>query len=783
MRSALTLSLLTALMMPGAVSAQTDPDTALWNAVANSNSVEDLQVYLKQFADGKHVQQARARIISLRAEDSMADHKAWEQSQSPQTADSLRAYIGAFPNGLYAPLARGRLARLFDTPAAAATPAQPAPAIAPAPAVVTVADAAPSAEAPPAAAVPVPAPATDAAPVAAATAPAAEAAPVARPRDENIRAGRSFQDCPDCPTMVWLPPGSFVMGSNDGPENERPAHPVRIGYPLAVSSTEVTRAQFAAFAHDTQHETGGRCEVKSNFGDALLGKSDDHDMRASWVAPGFQQKDNEPVVCIGWETANAYVKWLNQRTGLSYRLLTEAEWEYAARAGSAARWPWGDGTGQQCEYANGADLTLRKADNWQRKSVVTECTDGYLDTAPVASFKPNAFGLYDMVGNVWEWTQDCMHPNYNGAPDDGRAWPNEQKCHYVYRGGDFTSHGAKLQVSRREAGSLHYRNNSIGLRVARTAATPEQWADTAAREQQWRWQRAEKAGDTAIVERFLADYPDSVQRDAARQRLAQLKAIPTLRDRLADGSEGPVMVIVPPGDVSIGTPAQSMVQVHIGNAFAIGKYEVTVAEYFRCVKDNACPRPRWQAKVKYVGDEEELAAYWTRGATLNGDSYPITGISWNDAHAYIAWLNTNKQDKSGQYRLPSNSEWTYAAWAGSNATWPHGEDKSQLKRYAWFTRTPYVREVGTLEANAFGLHDMLGNVIEWVEDCEHPVAATPLDGSAAMAQCGANPKHIYRGGWVRTEETFWPRLRNLREGFPQHEKTSAIGFRVARTLR
>ena len=173
---------------------------------------------------------------------------------------------------------------------------------------------------------------------------------------------------------------------------------------FALSKYEVTRGQFAAFAAATAHVSRG-CRVYAwqvrSFGrDRWEWKTDE---QASWQAPGFDQRENEPVVCVSWEDATAYVRWLSEETGERYRLPSEAEWEYAARAGTTTRFHWGAGADEHCAHGNGADRTAEQ--DLQIAGILlawsfSDCTDGAARTALVGSFAPNAFGLHDMAGNV-----------------------------------------------------------------------------------------------------------------------------------------------------------------------------------------------------------------------------------------------------------------------------------------------------------------------------------------------------------------------------------------------
>ncbi len=190
----------------------------------------------------------------------------------------------------------------------------------------------------------------------------------------------------------------------------------------------------------------------------------------SWQNPAFQQSDRHPVVCVSYEDAQRYVQWLSRKTGKSYRLPTEAEWEYSARAGTTTARFWGDGRDQACNFANVPDLTGAAALNWDKsvKDQVFQCRDGYAYTAPVGSFRPNAFGLYDMLGNVWQWIEDCYHNSYGGAPDDASAWVGGECKSHVLRGGSWYLDPWILRSARRGGGAADVRIVTDGFRIGRT---------------------------------------------------------------------------------------------------------------------------------------------------------------------------------------------------------------------------------------------------------------------------------------------------------------------------
>jgi formylglycine-generating enzyme required for sulfatase activity len=178
------------------------------------------------------------------------------------------------------------------------------------------------------------------------------------------------------------------------------------------------------------------------------------------------QDDTHPVVCVSWEDASAYAAWLTRRSGRNYRLLTEAEWEYAARAGTTTPRYWGDDANESCAYANTADLDAFRqvpdAINWP----FANCSDGRAHTAPVGSYRPNRFGLHDMLGNVWEWTQDCWNVNYTAAPADGSAWAAGDCFMRVVRGGSWDDSPPGVRAAYRVGSPVVIRVYGRGFRVA-----------------------------------------------------------------------------------------------------------------------------------------------------------------------------------------------------------------------------------------------------------------------------------------------------------------------------
>jgi sulfatase modifying factor 1 len=289
----------------------------------------------------------------------------------------------------------------------------------------------------------------------------------------SSQAAESYRDCADCPLMVTVPGGSFSMGSSsnavsegaksENMQDETPQHDVRIKA-FAMSVTEVTRDQFGAFVSATGHQAEGSCWVWSKAEYKFV-ESKAHD----WRDPGFSQGGNHPVVCVNWHDAKAYARWLSQKTGKNYRLPSEAEWEYAARAGTATPRYWGWNLSASCRYANLADFTAAAAWNWDRNDrSVTQCSDGYVYTAPGAQFHANTFGLNDMLGNAWEWTEDCYNGSYIGAPTTGSAWLTGDCSLRVSRGGSWHIAPRIVRSASRVGDAATIRGSNLGFRVSRT---------------------------------------------------------------------------------------------------------------------------------------------------------------------------------------------------------------------------------------------------------------------------------------------------------------------------
>jgi formylglycine-generating enzyme required for sulfatase activity len=314
-----------------------------------------------------------------------AERTVWQKAQSLATADAYRMYLAQYPAGEFSTQAQSRITALTRSAPGTVTPSTP-------------------------------------------TLEPLVQSPV------RTSPGTSFRACPECPEMVSISEGNFMMGSppaeKDRFDDEGPQHAVHIRA-FEVAKYPVTRGQWRLYANDTGYRTTDGCHWL--------------DVKQDWLNPGFLQDDTHPVVCVSWQEVQDYILWLNRKSGQNFRLLTEAEYEYVNRAGHQTAYFWGD---------SDADLVRHASNNGK-------------GTTPVSSFTANPFGLLHTTGNVWSWTQDCYHENYNGAPMDGSAW--EAGCDSsarVLRGGSWNYLTRLLRSACRGYGA--HGNNVVGARLART---------------------------------------------------------------------------------------------------------------------------------------------------------------------------------------------------------------------------------------------------------------------------------------------------------------------------
>lgn len=290
----------------------------------------------------------------------------------------------------------------------------------------------------------------------------------------------SFKDCQHCPEMVTIPAGSATLGSTPEEraafgivplfgDREGPTYAVNFARPYAIGRTEITRAQYRAFVQATDRPDPAGCGIHEAKGDTWSPQPG-----YSWHNPGFAQEDNHPAVCISYDDAVAYTAWLSATTGKAYRLPSDAEWEYAARGGTTTPWYWGAAPEKGCSVANLLSAGTVAALGWP-KSLADRfvCSTGRSFTEPVASYPPNPYGLYDMLGNAFEFAADCNSKDNQDAHADGtarRARDAGVDCarHYL-KGGAFHTPFWLTRAAVRGApipADLHM--FAVGFRVARS---------------------------------------------------------------------------------------------------------------------------------------------------------------------------------------------------------------------------------------------------------------------------------------------------------------------------
>ena len=529
-----------------------------------------------------------------------------------------------------------------------------------------------------------------------------------------MSAGEVFRDCPSCPEMVVLPAGIFTMGSGD---KHTKYHPVTIAEPLAVGRYEVTFAEWDA------------CVAESGCN-------------------GYEPADNDwgrgrrPVINVSWEDAQDYLYWLSRKTGESYRLLSEAEWEYAVRAGTTTMYYWGgiSAIEEICTYA-------KVSSRW------FPCARGERHmTVPIGSFRPNPFGLYDMIGNVHEWTADCWNDTYYRAPADGRAWQQGNCTWRVIRGGSY--HGDELPDSAsRLSASSSERKDFIGFRVARAAPVVKSRTHQARR----------------------GDFPGA---SAPGRERGQFKSVGEV---FRDCPSCPEMVVLPGGFFLMGSLREAgnpdayqeepYHPVTIAEPFAVGRYEVTFDEWDACVAEGGCNGYR-------PGDKK-----WGRGRR------PVINVNWKDTQDYLYWLG----QKTGKpYRLLSEAEWEYAVRAGTTTAYYWGDyDKRGRKAICAYANVgksfscegkERTLPVGSFRPNPFGLYDMIGNVQEWTADCWNDTYdGAPADGRTW--QQGDCSWRVTRGRSFYWKDSYLHHFRSAaRHRIPSGWQETYIGFRVARAM-
>jgi len=540
--------------------------------------------------------------------------------------------------------------------------------------------------------------------------------------------------------FVRIPAGRFLMGSDTGASDERPAHEVVIPRNLHMMRTEVTVRQFTAFVEATGYKTDAE---RSNW--AWLCPAADlagPDRGLNWRTPGLEQSGNDPAVVLTRNDAMAFCRWLGAQTGRSVRLPTEAEWEYAARAGA--------------EADAQIDIDERA---WYDANAGGR-------THPVAQKCPNAWGLYDMQGNAWEWCLDVWHPTYDDAPADGgarRSDPDipEVGWRYVLRGGCWASPSPQLRPAYRYRGTDNFRNCGTGFRAVLDPGGP--------------------------VERLPAHAVSSAV------RLGRVGVKPNRSARIEASQNGTTLcagvlefdlVRVAAGRFIMGSEVhgeeEPRHEVTIAYDFEIGRTEVTRGQFRAFIEATSyvteAEKEGWGwTRSDWRDWHPELDISWRNPGFSQTDDHPATCVSWYDAMAFCRWLS----HETGQtIRLPSGAEWEYACRAGTT-----GHYAGDVAAMGWYRYNSGQRThpVAQKQPNPWGLYDMHGNVWEWCRDMWHyGYHGAPTDGSAWVEAGFFIP--LMRGGSF-TNPSWWLRSANHMRNDPGCRHSYNQGFRIVRDLR
>ena len=551
--------------------------------------------------------------------------------------------------------------------------------------------------------------------------------------------------------MVLLPPGEFTMGRTEeelnqiltiidnGPELKKmrggmltwsmlmmPAHRVRITKPFYLGACEVTVDQFRQFVEASGHQT--EAEQGLNHGKPYQARRPMSTWRKpmAW-RPNYQPDDNEPVLQLCWNDCVAFCKWLSEKEGREYCLPTEAEWEYACRAGTMTPWSFGDfGDFDRVahDYAWWSDGGQDKRDR----------------PRPVGLGQPNAFGLYDMHGNVWEYVADWWHRlTYKESSLNDPTGPAVQSekndLRRIIRGSSFDwgrwggNSAYRMRITQRSNQHPH-----MGFRVAMRIKGAQGVAPAVDPDLQRRGQTRDPGADSKEVIDALTGG------EADKQHPEELTI------DLADGVKME-FVLIPAGSFVMGSVsgAEDEMPLHrvvISKPFYMAKHEVTQSQWEAVMGPNG-----WLAGLR-SGDND-----------MSGPMKAMNGLSWDACRDFIRKLRV--QAPGHGFSLPTEAQWEYACRAGSDAEFHFGDDDSSLGEYAWFAgnmiwpgqpgfkgRTFY-HDVGKKKPNPWGLYDMHGGVWEWCADWydEDYYFDSPLEDPAGPDE---GLLRVLRGGsWFR----------------------------------
>ncbi len=533
--------------------------------------------------------------------------------------------------------------------------------------------------------------------------------------------------------LVRIPAGSFAMGSVSGDPDEKPVHEVRIDHEFHLGRTEVTVRQFRAFVEATGYKTDAEQVGWANT--CPQPGLHPNERGLDWRRPGFELKDDQPVVVVSWNDAMAFCRWLSAQTGRNVRLPAEAEWEYAARAGG-------------------------REDSASRLEEAAWYEGNASDRAhPVGTKRPNPWGLVDMQGNAWEWCLDVWRPDYREAAPEGRAQTHDPVVpqvvwRYVLRGGSWFTPVRQLSLSYRARYLNHFSRPDTGFRIALVPVVGGQHSEVGEDKGGARAQPATHHTDPATGHAILTAH-------GARFEFARVPAGEFLMGG-TDGIEKPVH------------------QVRIGYDFEMGTTEVTIGQFRAFVKATGYPTDGEKVGVSWSRGpdtdwQSEDAVDWCHAVRDQSDEHPAIFISWYDAMAFCHWLS---RETGQEIRLPSEAEWEHACRAGTTGLYA-----GELSDMGWYQYNACNRThpVAQKQPNAWGLHDMHGNVWEWCLDFFQPnYEGAPTDGRPRREVQRASDV-VSRGGSFRNPPG-WVASGCRMGTFPDASHGNN-GFRLVRVLK
>jgi len=532
--------------------------------------------------------------------------------------------------------------------------------------------------------------------------------------------------------LVRIPAGRFSMGAATGDPDEKPVHEVRFGQAFYLGRTEVTVRQFRAFVEATGYKTDAEQVGWANT--CPQPGLHPNERGLDWRRPGFELNDDQPVVVVSWNDAMAFCRWLSVQTGRNVCLPTEAQWEYAARAGGREGSPsrldetaWYEGNASDCVH-------------------------------PVGTKRPNPWGLCDMQGNAWEWCLDVWRPNYGEAAPDGQAATHDPVMpqavwRYVLRGGSWFTPIRQLSPSYRARYLNHLSRPDTGFRIALAIAATTDAAATAPVCVDARGQ------GSCVYDRQKGR--TILEAHGARFEFARVPAGEFLMGG-TDGIEKPVH------------------KVRIGYDFEVGTTEVTIGQFRAFVQATGYPTDGEKVGVSWSRGpdtdwQSEDAVDWCRATRDQSDDHPAIFISWYDAMAFCHWLSA---ETGQEIRLPSEAEWEHACRAGTTGLYAGELGEMGWYQYNACNRThPVVQK----QPNAWGLYDMHGNVWEWCLDFFQPnYEGAPTDGQPRREVQRASDV-VSRGGSFRNPPG-WLASGCRMGSFPDCSHGNN-GFRLVRVLK